>query len=44
VDDAGAVRGRECVSDLDAALERLVEWQLPTCQAGRECLPVQVTP
>ena len=36
------VRGREGIGDLDAVLERLIEWQLATGQAGRECLPVQV--
>ena len=44
VNDAGLVRGREGIGDLDAVVERLVEWQLPACEAGRECLPVQSTP
>ena len=41
MDDAGLVSSGERVGDLDAVVERLIEWQLRTSQSRRKRLPVQ---
>ena len=42
MNDSGAVRGREGVSDLDAVLQRLVERELAAGDPGGEGLPIQI--